>query len=148
MFSAGNDEGYSDDSNSGTTCSNIHTICIGSVSSEGTPAYYTEPGACNLASTYGGDLHDNDIGIVSSFYWSFMNRYPIRKTTFEFLYQADLHFANLSLTQEIEIYGCVIEEYTDMYTLSNCMIVQHCLACRQRELLLFSKLSEPWSKKV
>ena len=72
-----------------------------------------------------------------------MNRYPIRKTTFELLYQADLHFANLSLTQEIEIYGFFIEEYTDMYTLSNCMIVQHCLACRQRELLLFSKLSEP-----
>jgi len=67
VFAAGNDEEYFDDANSQTQTSSIYTITIGSLSSDGSPAYYTTPGACVLAATYGGDLKDNTIGIVSKF---------------------------------------------------------------------------------
>ena len=65
FFSAGNGEAYYEDGNAEGQTRSMFTITIGSVSSDGSPAYYTTPGACVLAATFGGDLHDNDIGIVS-----------------------------------------------------------------------------------
>jgi len=65
VFSAGNGEAYYEDGNAEGQTRSTFTITIGSVSSDGSPAYYTTPGACVLAATFGGDLHDNDIGIVS-----------------------------------------------------------------------------------
>ena len=66
MFSAGNDESFYDDANAQEQKKSIYTITIGSVSSDGSPAYYTTPGACVLAATFGGDLGDHSIGIVST----------------------------------------------------------------------------------
>ena len=63
-FSSGNSDLIWDDVNAQEMKSSRYTIVIGSVSPTGEPAYYTTPGAAVLASTYGGDLRDTDIGLV------------------------------------------------------------------------------------
>lgn len=91
-FSSGNSNAQSEDVNSQEIKSSIYTVTIGSISPNATPAYYTTPGAAVLASTYGGDLRDFPVGIVSLLL-SDCGKYIYFFTNFYFVYwKSDLKY--------------------------------------------------------